>query len=97
MPFKSRKATQASSAVSLVAVDEGLVLGDVEGIRGRHREEVVMDEVAPERLARHADGRFQKPLVANVRLASVELELLLVDPKHVFQGEKGGLDHLASF
>ena len=45
-PLRSRNTTAASRPVRLFPIDERLVLGDVKGVRRRHREHVLVSKCA---------------------------------------------------
>ena len=97
MPFSSRKTNRGEEAGPLVAVDEWLVLRDVECIGSGHREQVRMRELAAGARLRHGHGGLQESTIADARRAAVPGELLSVDEEDVLEVEEDRIGHLASF
>jgi len=55
---------------TLVAVNERVVLDDMEEVGRGFLEQVIVQELAAERRLRHGNGRMQQADVANARLAA---------------------------
>lgn len=82
----------------LVSVEERLVFGDVEGIRGGHLEEVFVKEISAEGCLRRRNGRLQGASISCPLGASEETNLIEMQGEYVFDGEELGIRfrHFAS-
>ena len=73
-----------------------MILYDVEEIGGRHREEILVEELAAEARGRLRDGRGQQPGVADSVRAAVTLDLDPVQYDDVVDAQEIRI-HSASF
>jgi hypothetical protein len=64
MPFTSRKDHGRERPGPLVTVDERVVADDMEEVRGGHREQPIMDELATERCLWLRNGRLEESAIA---------------------------------
>jgi hypothetical protein len=68
---------------TLVPVNERLVLGDVERIRGRHLEEIFVKKLVIKRSLWRCYGRLECTPVADSRRAAEKAKLVVVQCQHV--------------
>ncbi len=72
----------------LFPFEEGLCLGNVEGVRRSHGEDIAVQVFALERCLGLRDGRLQRTPIANAFRAPVARKRVLVDRKHVIHVKK---------
>lgn len=82
---------------ALVAVQERVVLGEVEQVGRRHLDQRRVEEEAVEGRLRHLDGRAQEAEVTHPGAPSVALDLVRVHAQRVLERDELRLDHSASF
>src|SRR3954465_8604777 len=81
----------------LIAIDERVVLRQVEEVRGGHLEQRPMEQLASERGLRRRNAREEQPSIAHPERAAVRLDLVSVDAEHLLEQEEARLLHSASF
>ena len=83
----------------LVTIDEGLILRDVKGIRGRHVKEIWMEEISGKGRRRSRDSRIERRRVTETVRPAEKAKLIGVKGKHFFSLEEkwsSKVGHLAS-
>ena len=72
----------------LVAVDERVVLNQVEQVRRGHGEDIPVEQLAAEAHARLGHGGFQQPQITNAAIAAIPRHLVGVQAQHVVDREE---------
>lgn len=83
-----QKSKGGHCARSFIPVHEGVVLDDMEKIRGSHLEKVSMEILVSEAGLRHGDSGLQKAHVSCAGTSTVPFDLIVMDINDLFQREE---------
>lgn len=82
-PVNLQEGQRRNQTRPLVAIDECMVLDDVEEISRRHLEQVDVQELPPEGCSGLGDCRFKEAHVPDTMLTTVQLDLVAVQQQNV--------------
>src|SRR5712664_130512 len=95
-PVQTEKGEHRHESGPLIAVHEGVVLDEVEEVRGGHLKDLPVEEFPPEGRLRSGERRFEQPDVADTRPPSVPRDLVRVQGEHLVERQEDDAHDSAS-